>query len=338
MLEVEYTYHNSQNYAESGSSYQWYISDSKEGKYTKLNGIHAKTIILLKEYVGKYLKCEIRAHDTQGNQSSAIISTSTDTPVKATEGNPLTNWLYEAKYGLSHHLLKESIEQSYASALHEQWNRNKQTWAEFVDQFDVVEYARQVKASGAKFVLLTLNQNSGYYITPIAAYDKKMQQVGLIGKDEPNPMTARRDLPDEIMNELARYGIRLMLYHPSNPPNSAHWESKDYRVTQEVFHYTPHENGAPNGEARKMVNEIISELGDRYGRKLASFWFDGFYADPASVYNNMDNAYNISDFANAAKKGNPYRMLHIIRGGDFLLINQHHIVTFRQARILISKE
>jgi hypothetical protein len=58
-----------------------------------------------------------------------------------------------------------------------------------------------------------------------------------------------------------------------------------------------------------VLNELIAELGARYGEKLAGFWFDGFYKEPASVYLNMNNTYNISDFANAAKKGNPYRII-----------------------------
>jgi hypothetical protein len=316
VLEVVYKYANTgkSDKDENGTRYQWYISDSKEGKYTALKGIHAKTIILLDTYVGKYLKCEITAQDAHGNQAKPILSAPTVTGVLPTIGNPLTDWFYKAKYGLSHHLLKEFIARDF-TPVPERWDASKQTWAQFIDQFDVKEYAKQVNESGAKFVLLTLNQNSGYYLTPIAAYDRAMRKAGLIG-DGPNPMTSTRDLPLEIMDELAKYGIKVMLYHPSNPPNGAHWKGTDYKVTSEVFHYTPGKNGAPGAVARQLVNEIISELAIRYGEKLAGFWFDGFYKEPASVYNNMGNAYNIADFATAAKKGNPYRIVAYNVGWD----------------------
>jgi hypothetical protein len=313
VLEVMYKYKNIKKLDENGTQYQWYISDSKDGQYTKLKGIHGKTIILLNDYVGKYLKCEVTAQDTQGNKATTVTCAPT-TAVLPTIGNPLTDWFHEAQYGLSHHLLKEFIEKSFTPT-QDQWDANKQTWSQFIDQFNVREYAKQVNETGAKFVLLTLNQNSGYYITPIAAYDKYMRKAGLLG-NEPNPMTSKRDLPLEIMNELAKYGIKVILYHPSNPPHSAHWKEKDFRVTSEVFHYTPGQNGAPGDTARQLVNEFMSELGERYGEKLAGFWFDGFYKEPASVYNDMDNACNIADFANAAKKGNPYRIIAYNTGWD----------------------
>jgi hypothetical protein len=308
VLEVVYKYNNTAGFNESGTQYQWYISDSKKGQYTPLKGIHAKTIILLKDYVGKYLKCEVTAQDAKGNQAKPIMSAATKKSVLPTSGNPLTDWFHEARFGISHHLIREAFVPQSNTPVQEQWDPNKQTWSQFIDQFNVPEYAKQVNESGAKFIILTLNQNSGYYITPIAAYDKYMRQAGLLG-NEPNPMTSRRDLPLEIMNELDKYGIKMILYHPSNPPNRAHWKDQDFRVTSEVFHYTPGLNGVPGDTARQIVNEIMAELGERYGEKLPGFWFDGFYKEPASVYNNMDNAYNISDFANAAKKGNPYRII-----------------------------
>jgi hypothetical protein len=316
VLEVVYNDANTGKQEVSAIRYQWYIADSQNGQYTALKGIHAKTIILLEDYVGKYLKCEITAQDAEGNIVATGMSTPTATAVLPTAGNPLTDWFYEAKYGLSHHFLKECFVGKYCFApVSEQWDASKQTWAQFIDQFDVKEYAKQVNESGAKFILLTLNQNAGYYITPLAAYDKILRKTGYLG-DGPNPMTSTRDLPLEIMDELAKYGIKVLLYHPCNPPNSAHWKENDYKVTTKVLQYSAGRDGNPGNVAREFVHEIISELAVRYGEKLAGFWFDSFYKGPASVYNNMNKTYNISDLATASKKGNPYRILSFNPGWD----------------------
>ena len=200
------------------------------------------------------------------------------------------------------------------------------TWDEFVGQFDVEAYAKQVNDIGAKFVIFTLGQNSGYYCAPNPVYDKYIREAGLLGEDEANPKTTsfENDLPMRLAHELAKYGIRLMLYLPSNPPHSASWDESgtpdkygyypDKLVTKLVFDYTPGYDGTPNQRARKVHNEMVEWWSRHYGDKVAGWWFDGYYSNIEQGQTDMTQEYNISTLANAAKAGNPYSIITFNRG------------------------
>ena len=83
---------------------------------------------------------------------------------------------------------------------------------ELRERFDTDALARQVEAAGAPFLVLTLGQNSGYFIAPNAAYDRLVNWPA-------GERCARRDLPLDLYRVLEPKGIRLMLYLPCQPPN-----------------------------------------------------------------------------------------------------------------------
>ncbi len=45
-----------------------------------------------------------------------------------------------------------------------------ENWARLVDGFDVEAVASQLKEVGAAYYLISIGQNSGYYLSPNAAY------------------------------------------------------------------------------------------------------------------------------------------------------------------------
>ena len=65
------------------------------------------------------------------------------------------DWLREAKYGAFMHLLPSDAK----------------TLA-MVDDFDVEQLAGQLESIGAKYFVLTLGQNSGYFNAPNVVYDR----------------------------------------------------------------------------------------------------------------------------------------------------------------------
>lgn len=215
-------------------------------------------------------------------------------------GNPNTDWLKDAKYGISHHFISNYISR-VANGPEEQW-KDTESWDDVINGFDVDHYARQAAEAGVGFVLLTLGQNSGYYLSPNAAYDAV---AGL----QPGDRCSRRDLPIEIADALDQYGIRLMLYLPANPPFAAHKQEGDYAITK-AFGYTPDTDGAPSQDTQQKWQAVIREWSDRYGDKLAGWWFDGMYPRIVQgTYDDLTNRYNYQTLADAARSGNAKRII-----------------------------
>ncbi|WP_394925573.1 LamG-like jellyroll fold domain-containing protein [uncultured Robinsoniella sp.] len=328
MLEVSYDFHDPDGDSEGDTKYQWYSSDTLDGEYTPIQGIRTRTVILLDAYEGKYLKCEVTPADCYGNVGEPRMSAPTEAPVQATEGNPLTDWMYESGYGVSHHFLSNYFNLSHVySSPEEKWDRSTMTWDEFVGQFDAEAYAKEIHDIGAKFVILTLGQNSGSYCAPNMVYDQYMREAGLLGEGEANPKTVsmENDLPMRIADALEKYDINLILYLPSNPPHSASRDEtgtpngygyfSDYLVTKKVFDYTPGTDGVPNQRSRKVLSEMVEWWSQHYGDKISGWWFDGCY--PSGILQSqmdMSLEYNLSTLANAAKAGNPYSIVTFNQG------------------------
>jgi len=181
----------------------------------------------------------------------------------------VTDWLKDARYGVFMHFLPGD-----AKGL------------DLVNAFDVQALAGQLEAIGAKYFVITLGQNSGFFISPNAAYDRRTGYA-------PGERCSRRDLPLDLSAALKAKDIKLMLYLPCQTPN-------EDRRAQKAF-------GLPEGardqpidlEFAKKWAEVIGEWSDRYRDKVAGWWFDGGYV---SVRFNDEIARN---YAAAAKHGNP---------------------------------
>ena len=179
-----------------------------------------------------------------------------------------TDWLKEARYGVFLHFLPGD-----AKGLAK------------VADFDVAALADQVHSIGAKYVILTLGQNSGYYNAPNSVYDK---YTGY----QPGERCSTRDLPLDLSRALAAKGIRLMLYLPCQVPN------RDDRA-QAAF-------GLPQGRRDQPVNvefagkwaKVIHAWSARYGAEVAGWWFDGGY-ERIGFNNAIAQIY-----ADAVKRGN----------------------------------
>jgi alpha-L-fucosidase len=155
-----------------------------------------------------------------------------------------------------------------------------------VEKFDVTALANQLEDMGARYFVITLGQNSGYFNSPNATYDK---YTGYTAGER----CAKRDLPLALYNALQAKGIRLMLYLPCQTPNG------DARA-QKAF-------GLPEGPKDQPVNiqfaqkwaEVIQEWADRYGEKVSGWWFDGGYQH---IHFNEEIA---QIYSKAVKHGNP---------------------------------
>ena len=72
-----------------------------------------------------------------------------------------------------------------------------------------------------------------------------------------NCPAAKRDLIAEMAQALNAKGIKLMCYFP------AHVIGRYPKASSQEF--------------SRMTTDIVREFGERYGDKVAGYWFDGFY-------------------------------------------------------------
>jgi len=199
--------------------------------------------------------------------SGAFLLAAADRPA------PRTEWFYQARWGVFIHFLGSKDLSS------EEWNRR-------IDGFDVEGLAGQLASVHASYLILTLGQNSGHYLSPNPAYDS---YVGV----QPSKCS-RRDLIADLYAALQAKGIKLMVYLPAGAPDEdpvamskLEWRKGPYR----------------NREFQTRWERVIAEWSTRWGTKVTGWWFDGCYW-PDEMYRQTD-APNFASFAQAARRGNP---------------------------------
>ena len=128
--------------------------------------------------------------------------------VQASPNNSNTDWFKEARTGVFMHFLPADP-QGLAR----------------VKDFDAEALARQLEAMGAKYLVLTLGQNSGFFNSPNAAYDRVTGSAA-------GERCSGRDLPLDLYRALQSRGIRLMLYLPCQVPNQDARAQKAFGLRQ----------------------------------------------------------------------------------------------------------
>ena len=189
-------------------------------------------------------------------------------------------WMREARWGVMNHFLADWIAHAGGETM------TVEKWNDLVDHFDVDALADQLASVGAGYYLISIGQNSGYYLSPNATYDKF---VGITPSK-----CSRRDLVADLYRALHKRGIRLMVYLPSNAPNrdEVAKAALDYRTG-------PYRNR----EFQIKWQAVIREWSLRWGKKVSGWWFDGCYW-PNTMYRSAQPP-NFESFAAAARAGNP---------------------------------
>ncbi len=194
------------------------------------------------------------------------------------------SWMNQAKWGVMNHYLADWIARTTKIEM------NVEKWNELIDAFDIEGLAKQLESVGAGYYLITIGQNSGYYLSPNAAYDKF---VGI----RPSKCS-RRDLVADLSKALHKRSIKLIVYLPAGAPNGD-------STAKEMLQW---QNGAyRNLEFQLKWQQIISEWSMRWGENIDGWWFDGCYW-PNSMYRSAEPP-NFASFAAAARAGNPQNIV-----------------------------
>ena len=183
--------------------------------------------------------------------------------------DPNTDWFSEAQVGVFMHFLPGDAE-GLAQ----------------VREFDVDALADQLAAVGARYLVLTLGQNSGFMNSPNPTYTRMTGYA-------PGERCSTRDLPLDLYRALAPRGIKLMLYLPCQAPNRDVRAQKAFGLAQ-----GPKDQPIDAVFAEKWA-WVIADWSTRYGDKVAGWWFDGGYRW-VGFNNEIAGIY-----AEAVKRGNP---------------------------------
>jgi alpha-L-fucosidase len=186
-------------------------------------------------------------------------------------------WLKKARWGVMTHYLPDWIEPQ------RKWT--SEDWNKLVDGFDAEGLAKQLEAVGAGYYLISIGQNSGFYLAPNATYDRLV--------DFRPSKCSRRDLVADLYAALRKRGIKLMVYLPSGAPN------KDQAAVKAL----EWKNGPyPNREFLAKWEQVVRDWSLRWGDKVSGWWFDGCYW-PNTMYRSPE-APNFQSLAAAARAGN----------------------------------
>jgi hypothetical protein len=197
-------------------------------------------------------------------------------------------WMKDARWGVMTHYLADWI----AAAEGQGRGRTLSVaeWNDLIDHFDVDGLASQLDAAGAGYHILTIGQNSGFYLAPNPTYDRL---TGI----EPSHC-ARRDLVSDLAAAMEKRGIKRIVYLPAGAPagdrrarEALQWQNGPYR----------------NREFQLKWEAVIRDWSGRWGTKVAGWWFDGCYW-PNTMYRTSDPP-NFASFAAAARAGNPNGVL-----------------------------
>ncbi len=205
-------------------------------------------------------------------------------------------WLKEARFGVMTHYLQDWLSKTENKTI------GVQEWNDLIEHFNVYELANQVKAVGASYMIFSIGQNSGYYVSPNAAYDSIV--------DNKPSKCAKRDLIADLSTALHARGLKLLVYLPSGAPNG----------DEQAKNALQWKNGPyPNKEFQSNWERIIREWSLRWGNKVDGWWFDGCYW-PDIMYR-TETTPDFKSFASAARAGNPNSIVAFNTGVMYRLIS-----------------
>jgi hypothetical protein len=153
----------------------------------------------------------------------------------------------------------------------------KKPWEEVVNAFDTEKFAKMVDEDmGARWVIWSITWRDSHFPMPLKSVDAIVPGH-----------TTKRDLMADLAASLNKRNIKLMFYyHPGHEDQewwAANWKDPN---PKELF--------------LKNWMAVVTEIGERYGNKLAGWFFDDACTYTPAPFEAMTKA---------AKTGNPGRMV-----------------------------
>jgi len=188
-----------------------------------------------------------------------------------------TDWM-TGRFGLMNHWL-------FPGVIPEK-GEGKETLDGAVDAFNVDRLLADVADTGADWLIFTLGQNSGTYISPNPVIE------ALCGAGH----CSRRDLALEIAQGLHRMGKRFIAYLPCEVAANTTMHTSMAWNAQE---------GSGQYEFQDRYTSVVRAWAERFGDLLDGWWFDGCYTWP--IFHNQYMEWDL--WYTSARAGNPMAAL-----------------------------
>jgi F5/8 type C domain/Alpha-L-fucosidase len=194
-----------------------------------------------------------------------------------------TNWFKNAKYGLNV-AFHPGIPTIPLATM-----QPDGSWDRLVNGFDVVAFAKDVRSTGAKYVIFSVGQTSGYYSAPSQFFLKRTGTK--LGQ-----YVSSRDLVKAVSRELRKYQIATLVYISAEGPTAA---------PANIRHNFPATDDQANALNRASMNAMIREWSQRWGKDVVGWWIDGCYPGVNGFGNSTDGEANVDKLLAATRAGNP---------------------------------
>ena len=188
---------------------------------------------------------------------------------RGSAGTGDTNWMTKGKYGIFMHY-QYRILLGYGGTTKPMLpNPSQMTasqWNQFVDGFDVKGFAEQMANAKVGWVMFGLDDH--YFAWPCSPNSKFSYYTGY----GPGQKCSKRDLILDVAKALNAKGIKLIVYYAGL--NGYMKEPQVLEGLKDTVRGSVNQNAAPSPESRKRRLEILKEYADRFGTRIAGWWFD----------------------------------------------------------------
>ena len=223
-----------------------------------------------------------------------------------------TDWMVDCGHGVFTHFLADNRAANITTP--DQWNA-------LVDNFNVTALAQQLANAGVCYHIITIGQNSGFYLAPNPTYDS------LTGYTSTTSKCAKRNLINDLAAAYAVYNIKLGVYLPSGAPcndaqadTALNWTRSwpesigGFNVSTGGYGSSGLDQwGVPWGmtgeqDPSRMIpfqyawNSIVADWSQSFGNNIHAWWIDGMYW-PTQMYDFNDEP-NYQSFGQALRSGN----------------------------------
>ncbi len=195
--------------------------------------------------------------------------TAKEMSVEAAALRASTQWMVDGKYGLMFTWTAASFPRTGP----------KRSYEDLVKAFNVNAFADMVANTGAGFIVFATSWSTYYFPAPIQSFEKVAPGH-----------TTQRDLIGELADALNARHIKLMLYYHAGRAEDNWWSGTHARSMDKDAYF-------------KEWEEQIREIGQRYGDRLAGWWFD----DGTTFYYTLQAPWKA--MTEATKAGYPGRLV-----------------------------